>query len=232
MFLTTLSIRRPLIVLIGIGALLAFGVLALTRLGVELFPSIDVPVVVVTTPYPGAGPDAVDTLVTQKIEDAVSSVSEIDSIESTSVEGLSTVAIKFTDTAKDSPHLVEQKVNAIRNDLPTDTKTPTVTMVDGNSNSIMQLTLGGDEDLGQLQQRAEDVLKKAVVRPRAACVARAPLGGGGVRCPLVRGRHHARHHRCAVVGVPAVGRLRPPRPRHRDARGHTPRRDERRDRPD
>jgi len=151
MFLTTLSIRRPLIVLIGIGALLAFGLLAWTRLGVELFPSIDIPVVVVTTPYPGAGPDAVDTLVTQKIEDAVSSVSAIDFIESSSVEGMSTVTIQFTEKAKDSAHLVEQKVNAIRNDLPTDTKTPTVTKIDGNSSSIMQLTLGGSENLGQLQ---------------------------------------------------------------------------------
>jgi hydrophobic/amphiphilic exporter-1 (mainly G- bacteria), HAE1 family len=161
MFLTTLAIRRPLIVLIGVGTLIAFGLLAWTRLNVELFPRIDVPVVTVVTPYPGAGPDAVDTLVTQKIEDAVSSTNDIDYITSTSVEGLSTVSITFTEKAsKDSAHLVEQKVNAVRNDLPIDTKTPTVTKLDGNDSPIMQLTLGGDENLGQLHQTAEDVLKK------------------------------------------------------------------------
>src|SRR5918911_2194431 len=80
MFLTTLAIRRPLIVLIGLGALIAFGLLALTRLGVELFPTIDYPAVTIATPYPGAGPDAVDTLVTQKLEAAVSTANEIDYI--------------------------------------------------------------------------------------------------------------------------------------------------------
>src|SRR5215510_9852261 len=161
MFLTTLAIRRPLIVLIGVGTLIAFGLLAWTRLNVELFPRIDAPVVTVVTPYPGAGPDAVDTLVTQKIEDAVSSANDIDYITSTSVEGLSTVTITFTEKAsKDSSHLVEQKVNAIRNDLPTDVKTPTVTKVDGSNDQIMELTLGGSQDIGHLQQLAEDVLKK------------------------------------------------------------------------
>ena len=137
MFLTTLAVRRPLIILIAAGALLAFGLLAWTRLGVALFPSIDTPVVTVVTPYPGAGPDAVDTLVTQKIEDAVNGVNDIDYIESDSVEGVSTVAIYFTEKAsKDSSHLVEQKVNAIRNDLPTDTKTPVVTKIDGNGQAV------------------------------------------------------------------------------------------------
>src|SRR5262249_24460828 len=177
MFLTTLVIRRPLIVLFGVGTLIAFGLLAWTRLNVELFPRIDVPVVTVVTPYPGAGPDAVDTLVTQKIEDAVSSANEIDYISSTSVEGQSIVSIKFTEKAsKDSAHLVEQKVNAIRNDLPTDTKPPIVTKLDGNGDGIMQLTLGGNEDLGQLQQRAEDVLKKEL--EALSGVGRVELIGG------------------------------------------------------
>jgi HAE1 family hydrophobic/amphiphilic exporter-1 len=161
MFLTTLAIRRPLIVLIAIGALLAFGLLAWTRLGVALFPNIDTLVVTVATPYPGAGPDAVDTLITQKIEDAVSTANDIDYITSTSVEGSSNVTVVFTEKAsRDSAHTVEQKVNAIRNDLPTDAKPPVVTRDDANAQSIMQLSLGGNEDLGRLQTRAEDVLKK------------------------------------------------------------------------
>src|SRR5215210_3992965 len=128
MWLTSLAIKRPLILLIGMGMLLGFGLLAWSRLGVELLPAIDAPIVTVSTPYPGAGPDAVDTLVTQKVEDAVSSVNEIDTITSTSVEGSSTVTITFTEKAsKDSAHQVEQRVNAIRGDLPTDSKTPIVT---------------------------------------------------------------------------------------------------------
>src|SRR5689334_20446318 len=111
MFLTTLAVRRPLIVLILAGGVLAFGLLAWTRLGVTLFPTLNVPVVTIATAYPGAGPDAVDTLVTQKIEDAVNGLNEIDYIDSSSIEGLSTVSITFTEKASsDSAHQVEQKV--------------------------------------------------------------------------------------------------------------------------
>src|SRR5262245_15020493 len=177
MFLTRLAVRRPLIVLIAIGAILAFGLLAWTRLGVALFPTLNLPIVTVVTPYPGAGPDAVDTLVTQKIEDAVNGVNEIDSITSTSVEGLSTVTIKFTEKASsDSAHQVEQKVNAIRNDLPTDAKPPVVTKLDGNGDPILQLTLGGNQSVGELQPLAENVLKKNL--EAISGVGRVELVGG------------------------------------------------------
>jgi HAE1 family hydrophobic/amphiphilic exporter-1 len=69
MWLTNVAIRRPLIVLIAIGALIAFGLVSYTRLGVELLPALDAPIVTVTTPYAAAGPEAVDILVTRKIED-------------------------------------------------------------------------------------------------------------------------------------------------------------------
>jgi HAE1 family hydrophobic/amphiphilic exporter-1 len=177
MFLTSLAVRRPLIVLIAIGAVLAFGLLAWTRLGVELFPTINVPVVTVATAYPGAGPDAVDTLVTQKIESAVNGLNDIDYINSTSVEGQSTVSITFTEKASsDSAHLVEQKVNAIRSDLPTDAKTPIVTKVDGNGDPVLELTLGGNQTVGELQPLAEDVVQKDL--EKISGVGRVELVGG------------------------------------------------------
>ncbi|HET6315835.1 MAG TPA: efflux RND transporter permease subunit, partial [Chloroflexota bacterium] len=177
MWLTTLAIKRPLIVLIGVGALLAFGLLAVTRLRVELLPTMDIPTVTVTTPYPGAGPDAVDTLVTRKIEDAVAGMNEIDNIRATSLEGVSTVQITFTEKAsKDSTQEVERRVDAIRNDLPADTKPPTVVKMDGSSDAIQYLTLGGDRDLGSLQQIAEDTVKKELEAING--VARVELRGG------------------------------------------------------
>jgi HAE1 family hydrophobic/amphiphilic exporter-1 len=178
--LTNLAIKRPLIVLIGVAALLAFGLLSVTKLGVQLLPTMDVPIVNITTVYPGAGPDAVDTLVTRKIEDAVTGLNEVDTIQATSLEGISTVRITFTDkAAKDSTQEVERRVNAIRTDLPTDAKTPTVLKEDGSSDSIMYLTLSGDKDLGQLQQLAEDTVKKEL--ESASGVSRAELVGGLVR---------------------------------------------------
>ena len=127
MLFTTVAIKRPLIVLIALGALLAFGVLAITRMGVQLLPTMDVPIVTVTTVYPGAGPNAVDALVTRKIEDAVAGLSEVDHVESTSTEGVSSVSITFTDKApKDSTQQVERRVSAARAELPVDAKAPSV----------------------------------------------------------------------------------------------------------
>src|SRR5437867_11631635 len=103
MSLTNIAIRRPLFMLMVIGALLIVGLVSWTRLGVDLLPALDFPIVVVSTVYPGASPEAVDSLVTKKVEDAVASVNDIDYISASSVEGLSTRVIVFTDKpAQDS----------------------------------------------------------------------------------------------------------------------------------
>src|SRR5205807_9247856 len=103
MWLTNVAIRRPLFILMVIGALLVVGLVSWTKLGVDLLPALDFPIVVVSTAYPGASPDAVDTLVTKPIEDAVATINDIDYIQASSVERSSSVIICFTDKpAKDS----------------------------------------------------------------------------------------------------------------------------------
>src|ERR1700682_328330 len=147
--LTTIAIRRPLFMLMVIGALLVVGLVSWTKLGVDLLPALDFPVVVVSTPYPGASPEAIDTLVTKNIEDAVASINDIDYIQSTSVEGVSSVIIIFTDkAAKDSSIDVERRVSAIRGKLPADVKAPTIGKFDPNAQPILLLTLSGNRDLG------------------------------------------------------------------------------------
>jgi hydrophobic/amphiphilic exporter-1 (mainly G- bacteria), HAE1 family len=185
MWLTSIAIRRPLIVLIAIGALIAFGLVSYTRLGVELLPALDAPIVTVTTPYPGAGPDAVDVLVTRKIEDAVASLNEIDTIQSTSSEGVSTVIVTFTERAtKTIAQDVERRVNSVRSELPTDAKIPIVEKFDPNAQPIMQLSLGttrgsstgSEQVLAKLQRLAEDNLKKDL--EAVSGVARVTVIGG------------------------------------------------------
>ena len=180
MWLTRTAIQRPLIVLIVFGTILAFGLVSWTRLGVELLPAIEFPLVVVTTAYPGAGPEAVDTLVTRKVEDAVASLNEIKNIQSTSSEGVSSVTILFTERAsKDSAQDVERRVSAIRSELPTDAKTPSIDKFDPNSQPIIELALGGTRDLGQLQRLGDDLIKKRL--EGLPGVARVTLLGGLTR---------------------------------------------------
>src|SRR5919201_1477051 len=180
MWLTSTAIKRPLFMLMVIGALLVVGLVSWTKLGVDLLPALDFPIVTVTTVYPGASPEAVDTLVTRKVEDAVASVNDIDYIQSNSVEGLSTVIIAFTDkAARDSSIDVERRVAAIRNQLPTDAKDPTVGKFDPNAQPILQLTVSGNRDLGALQRLGEDKIQKRLEGTDG--VASVSLIGGLVR---------------------------------------------------
>jgi hydrophobic/amphiphilic exporter-1 (mainly G- bacteria), HAE1 family len=180
MWLTSTAIKRPLFMLMVIGALLVVGLVSWTKLGVDLLPALDFPIVVVTTVYPGASPDAVDTLVTKPVEDAVATINDIDYIQSSSVEGVSTVIIFFTDKApKDSSIDVERRVSALRATLPTDAKDPSVGKYDPNAQPILLLTMSGNRDLGALQRLGEDKIEKRLEATDG--VAQVTLVGGLVR---------------------------------------------------
>src|SRR5438067_5831233 len=180
MWLTNVAIRRPLFILMVIGALLVVGLVSWTKLGVDLLPALDFPIVVVSTPYPGASPEAVDTLVTKKVEDAVASINDIDYIQSTSVEGVSTVIIFFTDKApRDSSIDVERRVSAIRRQLPVDTRDPTIGTSDPNAQPILLLTVSGNRDLGALERVGEEKIQKRLEGTNG--VAQVTLVGGLVR---------------------------------------------------
>ena len=180
MWLTTVAIKRPLFMLMAIAALLVVGLVSWTRLGVDLLPALDFPIVVVSTAYPGASPEAVDTLVTRKIEDAVASVNDIDYMQSTSTEGASTVIIFFTErAAKDSSNEVERRVSGIRGTLPTDIRDPSVGKFDPNAQPILQLTVSGNRDLGALQLLGEEKIQKRLQSTTG--VAQVTLIGGLVR---------------------------------------------------
>src|SRR5437588_1414700 len=153
MWLTNVAIRRPLFILMVIGALLVVGLVSWTKLGVDLLPALDFPIVVVTTQFPGASPEAVDTLVTKPVEDAVATINDIDYIQATSVEGVSSVVIFFTDKApRDSSIDVERRVSAIRGVLPTDAKDPTIAKYDPNAKPIKQLSISENRDHGTPQR--------------------------------------------------------------------------------
>ena len=177
MWLTSTAIRRPLFMLMVICALLVVGLVSWTKLGVDLLPALDFPIVVVTTVYPGASPEAVDTLITRPVEDAVATIPDIDYIQSSSVEGVSSVIIFFTDkAAKDSSIDVERRVSALRAGLPTDAKDPSVGKFDPNAQPILLLTVSGNRDLGALQRLGEDKIEKRIEATDG--VAQVTLVGG------------------------------------------------------
>ena len=95
MKLSDISIRRPVFATMMIGALLVVGAFSYTQLPVELMPDVDFPFVIVNTVYPGASAEAVETDVTETIEEAVNTISGVRHIQSRSREGFSNVVVEF-----------------------------------------------------------------------------------------------------------------------------------------
>ncbi len=128
MTITELSIKRPTLIVVIFAALGVLGLYSLSQLNYELLPKITPPVITIATVYPGASPYEVETSVTKPIEDAISTLDEIDNVNSTSSEGISFVMIQFLQAADVDFALqnAQRKVNEILSTLPADVKTPTL----------------------------------------------------------------------------------------------------------
>ena len=128
MTITELSIKRPTIIVVIFSALMILGLYSFTKLNYELLPKITPPVITIATIYPGASPNEVETSVTKPVEDAISTLDQIDAITSTSSEGISFVTITFLQAADVNIELenAQRKVNTILATLPSDAKAPTI----------------------------------------------------------------------------------------------------------
>ena len=94
-WLAALCVKRPVFATVLILSLTVIGAFSFTRLGVDRFPKVDFPTVLVTTVQPGAAPEQIETEITDKIEEAVNTISGIDELRSNSSEGISQVVISF-----------------------------------------------------------------------------------------------------------------------------------------
>lgn len=161
MFLAKLSVDRPVLTTVLLLVLILFGSLAFNKLNLNNMPEVEVPFVTVTTVYPGAGPKETETLITKKIEDAVSTISQIKRIESYNLDGVAINLIEFelsknVDVANQE---VKDKVDQILNELPEDAKKPIIQKIDINALPIMDIVLSGNEDPRELYQLAKTRLK-------------------------------------------------------------------------
>lgn len=162
MSLPELSIKRHVLAWMLSGVIILFGIIAYQRIGIDRIPSIDFPIIMVTTTLRGADPDVVDTSITSVIESAVNTTTGIDHIQSASSPGVSSVSITFAlDKDIDVAYSeVQAKVNQALRRLPTDTDPPVVQKVDTNASPVIWLALSGDRTVQQLNLYANNVLKK------------------------------------------------------------------------
>lgn len=160
-----LSIKRPVFVTSIVIVLLTVGLLAMSRMPVDMFPDITLPVVTVHTIYPGAGPEEVETLISRVFEEELSTVSGIKKLSSTNSEGLSVVVAEFTleTDVKYAEQQVRDKVSSARRELPDDIEEPVIRRVDPADQPILILGLTADDmSEAELYDLADKVVKPRV----------------------------------------------------------------------
>ncbi|MCK5077696.1 MAG: efflux RND transporter permease subunit, partial [Calditrichia bacterium] len=181
MFLSSISIKRPIMASMGLLVFMIFGLMAYFNLSLNLFPEVDIPYVTIQTIYPGGGPKEIESQVTKKVEDAVSTISKIDNITSYSMESVSFVIMKF-EIGKDADianQEVKDKVNAILNDLPKDAELPIIEKFDMNAQPVIDIVLSGNMSPTELFELADKKLKDRLSQIEG--VARVNIIGGQER---------------------------------------------------
>lgn len=178
MNLSGASVRRPVTTMMAILVVVIFGLVSLSRLPIDLLPSIEVPVVVVATNYQGVGPLEMENLVTRPLESSIATVGNIEKIISTSSVGQSLVVAQFAfGTDMDFASLeMREKIDLIKRLLPEGSSEPMVLKIDPNAQPIIQFALSSSGDLAKSQNIAQDLIKPRLERLEG--VASVEISGG------------------------------------------------------
>ncbi len=163
-WLAELSVKRPVFASVLVLSLAVVGVFAYFRLGVDLFPKVDFPMITVTTRQTGATPEEIETEITDKIERAVNTIAGIDELRSVSTEGVSQVFVMFkleknVDVAAQE---VRDKVNQILPDLPQDIDQPVVDKLDPDAAPVLYVALFADRPIRDISEFADKTIRREI----------------------------------------------------------------------
>lgn len=167
MYLSDLSIRRPVLATMMTAVIVVFGIVSYNRLGIDLFPDVEFPIVTVTSVLPGADPETIETSVTDVLEEAVNTISGIKKLMSQSTEGVSLVIVEFElkEDLDVKAQEVRDKVSAARAQLPLELEPPLVEKMDLDSMPIITVVLSGEGyPIRRLTDYADKVLKERLQR--------------------------------------------------------------------
>ena len=163
MSLSSVSINRPVLATVFAIVILLFGVVGLTFLGIREFPSVDPPIISVSTSYPGANSDVIETQITEPLEQSINGIQGIRSLTSVSRQGGSDITVEFElsvdmETAAND---TRDKVSQALRMLPRDCDPPVVAKADADANPILQITVESKKrSLLELSEIAELTLKE------------------------------------------------------------------------
>jgi HAE1 family hydrophobic/amphiphilic exporter-1 len=162
-WLAALCVRRPIFASVLILVVCVVGIAGYLQLGVDRFPNVDFPIIVVLTNHPGAAPEDIETEITDKIEQAVNTISGIDELRSVTTEGVSQVIVTFV-IEKDinvAAQEVRDRLNSVLRDLPKDIDQPVVQKLDPDAAPILYFAL---ESHGHTLRETTELADKRVRR--------------------------------------------------------------------
>ncbi|HEV2883394.1 MAG TPA: efflux RND transporter permease subunit [Pyrinomonadaceae bacterium] len=162
--LAEICVRRPVFATMLILSLTVVGLFSYQSLGVDLFPKIDLPTITVTVINPGASPQEIETEITDKVEGAVNTISGIDELRSTSIEGVSQVFITFL--LEKNPDIAAQevrnKVDLIVNDLPVTAEQPIVQKLDTDAAPVVRIAVSAPRTPREVTDVADKKIKQQI----------------------------------------------------------------------
>ncbi|NJD20228.1 MAG: efflux RND transporter permease subunit, partial [Gemmatimonadetes bacterium] len=174
---TSIAVEHRTSVLVLLAIITVMGIFSYIRTPKESFPEVTFAILAVNTAYPGVSPEDVETQITRVLEDEISTISDLDELSSTSVEGFSSIVVTFTPDVNldDALAKVREKVDLAKSDLPADALDPQVVEFNLTEVPIMQVNLAGEYGLVRLKELGEDLQERFEQIPS---VLRAEVRGG------------------------------------------------------
>ncbi|MEZ0314560.1 MAG: efflux RND transporter permease subunit [Myxococcota bacterium] len=161
-WLSNISIKRPIFATVLMLTIVVVGITGASQLGVDRFPDVDFPMIVVLTRQTGASPQEIETEITDKIEEAVNTIAGIDDLRSISSDGVSQVIVQFV-LEKDidvAAQEVREKVQGVIPDLPKDIDVPVVTKADPDATPILYIAVNAERPLREITEVADKNIKR------------------------------------------------------------------------
>src|SRR5688500_7670684 len=158
MFISDTAIKRPVLTVVAMLILVVFGIVALTQLDTDEFPEIDAPIVVIAIPYPGASPDNVEREVIEPIAEAMSGISGVARMRSSSLAGFGHIIVEvvFEKDPRVATQEIRDEISGIRNELPPEMEEPILTRFDPQDQPIVSLALASPGMTGAELTRLAD----------------------------------------------------------------------------
>ena len=178
MKLAQISVNRPVTTLMIFISMVVLGLVSMSMLGLDLMPDLEIPAVSVMTIYNGAGPEEVETLITEPMEDTLSTISGVDEVISISKEGLSAIILKFDwgEIIDETVNDMRERIDLIRERLPEEAENPLIFKFDLSMMPIAIIAVTAGDSYPDLQDIVDDQIVDPIKRVKG--VASATAGGG------------------------------------------------------